>query len=122
MRFVSDTIQKQASFPSFLCFTALFSFCVGQTTNLSKFELNWSSKLQDNNEEEEKNLVTRSWMCAFRCLISRPQNLILRSRNQISGKLLLSRKLRYFRGSRFSLCFTPSASPHYSLYQVRFYA
>ena len=39
---------------------------------------------------------------AFRCLILRPQNLILRSQNQICGKLLLSRKLRYFKGSRFS--------------------
>ena len=41
-------------------------------------------------------------LCDFRCLISRPQILNLRSQNQIREKLLLSRKLRYFRGSRFS--------------------
>ena len=32
----------------------------------------------------------------------------LRSRNHIRRKLLLSRKLRHFRGSRFSQCFIPS--------------
>ena len=32
-------------------------------------------------------------LCAFRCLILRPQNLILRSQNQIRGKLILSRKI-----------------------------
>ena len=46
---------------------------------------------------EEKTLELR----AFRCLISGPQNLILRSLNQIREKLLLSRKLHYFKGSRF---------------------
>ena len=39
------------------------------------------------------------------------QILKLRSRNQIRLKLLLSRKLRHFRGSCFS-CFIPSTSPH----------
>ena len=37
------------------------------------------------------------------------------------GKLLLSRKLRYFRGSRFSQYFIPSTSP-ITRYQERFYA
>ena len=36
---------------------------------------------------------------AFRCLISRPKNLIMRSRNQDQGKLLLSRKLVTFEGA-----------------------
>ena len=45
-------------------------------------------------------------MCAFYCFISRPQNLNLRSQNQIQGKLLLSRKLLHFRGSRFSQIYT----------------
>ena len=49
-------------------------------------------------------------LCAFRCLISRPQILNLKSQNQIHGKLLRSRKLRHFRGSRFSQCFIPSSS------------
>ena len=40
-------------------------------------------------------------LCAFRCLISRPQTLNLRYQNKIHGKLLLSGKLRYFRRSRF---------------------
>ena len=72
-------------------------------TNLWKFELSRSSKLRDNNERKEHTCHTK--LCAFRCLISRPQNLIPRSQNQFRGKLLLSPKLRYFRGSHFSQCF-----------------
>ena len=49
------------------------------------------------------------------------KNLILKSRNQILGKLLLFRKLHHFRGSRFSQCFILSTSPYYSL-PGRFYA
>ena len=60
-------------------------------------------------------------LCAFRCLISRPQYLILRSRNQFRGKFILSRKLHHFRGSRFSQCFILSTSP-ITHYQVRIYA
>ena len=41
----------------------------------------------------------------FRCLISKPQILNLRSRNQIRGNFILSRKLHYFRGNLFSRCF-----------------
>ena len=54
-------------------------------------------------------------LCALRWLISRPQNLIPRSRNQIREKLLPSRKLRYFRGSRFQQCFILSTSLQCSL-------
>ena len=78
-----------------------------------KFELNWSSKLRYNNERKNHPCYTK--LCAFRCLISRPQILNLRSRNQNRGKLLLSWKLRYFRGSHFSQCFILSTSPHYPL-------
>ena len=89
------------------CQRPVFSLGVSQhmhkMTNLWKFELNRSSKLRDNNERKKHPCDTK--LCAFRCLISRPQNLSLRSRNQIHGKLLLSRKLRHFRGSRFSHCF-----------------
>ena len=53
-------------------------------------------------------------VCIFRWVISRPQVLNLRYRNQIRGKLLLSRKLWHFRGSCFSQRFIPSTSPHYS--------
>ena len=48
-------------------------------------------------------------LCAFRCLISRPQILSLRYKNQIRKKLLLSRKLRYFRGSRLSTAFNTNS-------------
>ena len=58
-------------------------------------------------------------LCAFRCMISGPQNLILRSRNQIRGKLLLSR-----------YCFTSEGAVSHNVlyhqplpitrYQVRF--
>ena len=77
-----------------------------QSTNLWKFELNWSSKLGDKNGRKKHHCHTK--FGAFRCLISRPQNLTLRSQNQTHGKLLLSRKLFYFRGSRFSQSFTLS--------------
>ena len=82
-------------------------------TNLWKFELNRSSKLRDNNERKKGPCHMK--LCAFICLISRPQILNLRYRNQIRGKLLLSRKLQHFRGGRFSQWFIPSTSPHYSL-------
>ena len=80
--------------------------------NMWKFELNRSSNLRDNNERQKHPCHTK--LCEFRWLISRPQVLNLRSRNQIHGKLLLSQKLWLFRGSRFSQCFIPSTSPHYS--------
>ena len=99
------------------CQRPVFSLGVSQhmhkITNLWKFELDWSSELRDNYERKKHPCHTK--LCAFRCLISRPQILNLRSRNQIRGKLLLSRKLRHFRGSRFSQCFILSTSPHYSL-------
>ena len=82
-------------------------------TNLWKFEIDWSSELRDN-YERKNTLVTLS------CVLSdawfrEPQILNLRSRNQIRGELLLSRKQRRFRGSRFSQCFILSTSAHYSL-------
>ena len=82
-------------------------------TTMWKFELNWSSKLRDITERKKHPCNKKS--CVLRCLISRPQILNLRSQNQICWKLLLSQKLCYFRGSRFSKCFIPSTSPHYSL-------
>ena len=98
------------------CQRPVFSFGQSQhmhtITNLWKFELNWSSKLRDNNERRKNPCHTK--LCVFRWLISRPQVLSLRSRNQIGGKLLLSQKLCQFRGSRFSQSFVPSTSPHYS--------
>ena len=98
------------------CQRLAFTVCVSQhshkITNLWKFELDWSLELRDNYERKKRPCHTK--LCAFRWLISRPQNLILRSRNKIYGKLLLSRKLRHFRGSRFSQCFIPSTSSHYS--------
>ena len=95
-----------------LAFTVGVSQHMHKITNLWKFELNRSSNLRDNNERKKHPCHTK--LCAFRWLISRPQVLNLRSRNQIRGKLLLSRKLWHFRGSRFSQCFIPSTSPHYS--------
>ena len=66
------------------CQRQVFSLSVShhmhKTTNLWKFELNWSSKLRDNNERKEHPCHTK--LCAFRCLISRPQILNLRSRTE----------------------------------------
>ena len=55
---------------------------IHKVTNMRKFELNQSSKLRDNNEGKKHPCHT---LCAFRCLISRPQVLNLRSQNQIHG-------------------------------------
>ena len=101
------------------CQRPVFSLGVSQhmhkVTNVWKLELNWSSKLRDKDNNERKNtLVIRSCVRLW-WLISGPQVLILRSRNQVRGKLLLSRKLRHFRGSRFSHSFILPTSPHYSL-------
>ena len=97
------------------CQRPVFSIGVSQhmhkITDLWKFELIWSLKLQDNNERKN-TLVTRS---DFTCLISRLQILNLRSWNQIRWKL------PYFRGSRFSQCFILSNQPPpITRYQVRF--
>ena len=99
------------------CQRPVFSLGVSQhmhkITNLWKFELNWSLKLRDSSERKKHPCHTK--FCGFKWLISRPQILNLGSRNQIRGKLLLSRKLCHFRGSRFSQCFVLATSPHYSL-------
>ena len=54
----------------------VFSLGVSQhihkITNLRKFELNWSSKLRDNNERRKHPSHTK--LCAFKCLISRPNS------------------------------------------------
>ena len=58
------------------CQRPLVSLSVSQhmlkITNLWKFELNWSSKLRENNRRRKNPCRTKLW--AFRCLISRPQN------------------------------------------------
>ena len=63
-----DTIGK--------CQRPVFSPAVSQhmhkITNLWKFELDWSSELLDNYESKKKH-ACHTKLCAFRCLISRPQ-------------------------------------------------
>ena len=95
-----------------LAFTVGVSQHKHKITNLWKFELNGSSNLRDNNERKKRPCHAK--LCAFRWLISRPQVLNLRSWSQIRGKLRISLKLCYFKGSRFSQCFLLSTSPHYS--------
>ena len=88
-------------------------FTVGVLTNLLKFELNRSSKLRDIIERKKHPVAPWSLeVVCFQMLDFETSN--LRSRNQIRGKLLLSRKLRHFRGGCFSQCFVLSTSPHYS--------
>ena len=71
-----------------------------QITNLWKFELNWSSKLRDNNGRRN-TLVTRN------CVLSDAW-----FRIQSPGKLLLSPKVCYFRGSLFlTMFYTINSSP-----------
>ena len=61
--------------------------------------------------KEKKPCHTK--LCAFRCLISRPQILNLRSRNQIRGNVLLSQKLRHFREREafLTMFYTVNLSP-----------
>ena len=63
-------------------------------TNLWKFQLDWSTELRDIYERKKHPCHTK--LCAFRCFVSWPQILNLRSQKQISGKLHLSQKLRHF--------------------------
>ena len=59
-------------------------------------------------------------LCAFRRLISRPQNLILRSRNQIRGKLHLCRNKVTLEGAvSHNVLYFQQVS--ISCYQVSFY-
>ena len=75
---------------------------VHKIINLWKYELNWWSKLQANYDNKRKKHPCHTKLCATRCLIS---ELVVRSRNQVRGKLLLSQKSCNFRRSRFSQCF-----------------
>ena len=78
-------------------------------TNLWKFELNWSSELRDNNER--KAPLSHEVVCLQMLDFETSK-----SNSEVSKwKLPHSRKLRYFRGSRFSQCVIPSTAPHYSL-------
>ena len=83
-----------------LCQRPVFSVGVSQhmhkIINLWKIELNWSSKLRDSNGRNIHPCHTE--LCAFRCLISRRHAWGHEIKfKYFSGKLLLSRKLRYFR-------------------------
>ena len=80
-------------------------------TNLWKFELDWSSELQDNYERKKHPCHTKM-LDTFRCLISRPQILNLRSWNQICGKFLLSRKTMSLQREPFlTMFYTINLSP-----------
>ena len=78
----------------------VFSLGVSQhmhdKTNLWKYELNWSSKLQENNGRKKAHV--HQLYCAFRCLIFRPQN-------QTPGLEI--------KWSCFSQCFILSTALHY---------
>ena len=77
--------------------------CMHKITNLWKFELDWSSELQDNYERKKHPCHTK--LCAFKCLISRPQILNLRSRNQFVGNILLSQKTTSLQREQFFTMF-----------------
>ena len=57
---------------------------------------------------KEKKHPCHTKLCAFRCLISRPQILNLRSRIKVG-------KIKSLLREPFSQCFILSSSPHYSL-------
>ena len=104
--------------------TSFLTWCISTLSVCTKYQTcenlnsigHWSCEII---MEEKHPYHTK--LCVFRCLISEPQNLILRSQNQICGKLPLSWKLCHFRGSRFSQCVILStALPCW--FQVSFYA
>ena len=70
---------------------------------------------------KEKTPLSHELVC-FEMLGVKSQILNQRSQNQIRGKLLLTRKLLHFRGSRFSQCFCTTNLSPLTRYHVRFYA
>ena len=75
--------------------------------------------MRDNNERKKHTCHTK--LCAFRRLISRPRNLILRSRNQIHRKVLLPQKLITSEGAvSHNVFYYQQLS--IARYQVTFYA
>ena len=109
------------------CKRLVFSLGVSQhmhkITNLWKFELNRSSNFNLRDNKERKKHPCHTKLCAFRCLISRPQIINLRSRNQIhENYFFLQNYVCYFRRSRFSQCFIGYQPLPITRYQVRFYA
>ena len=91
------------------CQTPVFSLGESQQkhkiTNLWKFELNWSLKLRDNNERKKHPCYMK--LCAFRCLISKPE--VLKSN---SWKITSFLKTNFLYYQQLSI----------TRYQVRFYA
>ena len=104
--YIKDTVHYWCA-KDYWCVTVGVSQLMHKITNLKKTPLLYHGHTK---------------LCAFRSLISRPQILNLRSRNQTRGKSLLSRKRRHFRGSCFAhniLYYQPLPITHD---QVRFYA
>ena len=92
-------------------------------TDLWKFDLNWSSKLQDNNGRKN-TIVVQSCVLSdagFRDLKMQFSGLEIKFKHMyIGGKWLLSQKLHYFRRSRFVTMYYQQLS--IACYQVSFYA
>ena len=108
------------------CQRLVFSLGLGylnmhKITNLWKFKLNWSLKLRDINERKNTQVVTPSCVLSadawFRSVKIKFWGLKIKLVENFvkSNFSFLSRKLRYFRRSRFSHCFILSTSPHYTL-------
>ena len=67
--------------------------------NKSKLRLKWSSQLQENNKR--KNTLFCATLCAFRCIIKYFSWKCFI--NWVRNYLFLKKKLRYLKGSRFSV-------------------
>ena len=94
------------------CQRPVFSLGVSQhkhkITSLWTFELNWSSKLWENDERQKHPFWTN--LCAFRS-----RRRLLEVVYYFSENLPLSQNLCYFKGSRFSQCFILSTALQCSL-------
>ena len=87
----------------------LYSYVLRSTHSLSSIDHQSCEIIM-----KEKTPLSHRVVCCQMLDFETLKILNLWSRNQIQGKLLLSQKLRHFRGSCFSQCFMLSTSPHYS--------
>ena len=98
----------------------VFQHNMHKITNLLKFRLNWSSMLRDNNGRK-KNTLSHEVVCCQMLDFGTSKSNSEVSKSNSWKIILLSRKLSYFRGSRFSQCLYYQPLP-ITRYQVSFYA
>ena len=100
----------------------VFQHNVHKITNLWTFELNIIVGFRSCEKIMEEKHHCHTKLCAFRCFISGPKNLIMRSRNQIRGKLPFFSKTTFTREGAVSHNVLYYQQLPITCYEVRFYA